>query len=92
MSATSNEAVTKTVGVEGTRFAYREVGPTTGVPVVFLHHFTAGLDEVRRVRGRVCELLGGWFEHWLAGHGRSPVSVASFPSSRLHGRRGGFAR
>ena len=45
MSATSNEAVTKTVEVEGTRFAYREVGPTTGVPVVFLHHFTAVLDD-----------------------------------------------
>jgi len=45
MSATSNEAVTKTVDVEGTPFAYREVGPTTGVPVVFLHHFTAVLDD-----------------------------------------------
>jgi acetyl esterase len=44
-SATSNEAVTKTVEVEGTPFAYREVGPTTGVPVVFLHHFTAVLDD-----------------------------------------------
>jgi pimeloyl-ACP methyl ester carboxylesterase len=42
---TSNEAVTKTVEVEGTPFACREVGPTTGVPVVFLHHFTAVLDD-----------------------------------------------
>jgi acetyl esterase len=41
----SKKAVTKTVDVEGTLFAYREVGPTTGVPVVFLHHFTAGLDD-----------------------------------------------
>ena len=31
--------------VEGTPFAYREVGPTTGIPVVFLHHFTAVLDD-----------------------------------------------
>jgi pimeloyl-ACP methyl ester carboxylesterase len=45
MSSTSKEAVTKTVDVEGIPFAYREVGPTTGVPVVFLHHFTAGLDD-----------------------------------------------
>ena len=45
MSATSNEAVTKTVGVGGTPFAYRDVGPATGVPVVFLHHFTAVLDD-----------------------------------------------
>jgi len=45
MSATSKEAVTKTVEVGGTPFAYREVGPATGVPVVFLHHFTAVLDD-----------------------------------------------
>ena len=35
----------KTVEVDGTPFVYREVGPTTGVPVVFLHHFTAVLDD-----------------------------------------------
>jgi pimeloyl-ACP methyl ester carboxylesterase len=45
MSATSKQAVTKTVDVEGTPFAYREVGPAAGVPVVFLHHFTAVLDD-----------------------------------------------
>jgi pimeloyl-ACP methyl ester carboxylesterase len=45
MYSTSKNAVTKTVQVEGTPFAYREVGPTTGIPVVFLHHFTAVLDD-----------------------------------------------
>lgn len=45
MSSLSTQAVTKAVGVGGTRFAYREVGPSTGVPVVFLHHFTAVLDD-----------------------------------------------
>jgi pimeloyl-ACP methyl ester carboxylesterase len=45
MSVTSNQAVTKTVDVGGTPFAYRELGPATGVPVVFLHHFTAVLDD-----------------------------------------------
>src|SRR6201989_1564214 len=45
MSATSKRAVTKTVQVGGTPFAYREVGRATGVPVVFLHHFTAVLDD-----------------------------------------------
>ena len=45
MSLKSNQAVTKTVDVGGTQFAYREVGPTTGVPLVFLHHFTAVLDD-----------------------------------------------
>lgn len=36
---------TKTVDVDGTTFAYRELGPATGVPVVFLHHFAAVLDD-----------------------------------------------
>ncbi len=45
MSATSKQAVTKTVQVGATPFAYREVGPASGVPVVFLHHFTAVLDD-----------------------------------------------
>jgi len=45
MSATSKEAVTKSIEVGGTPFAYREVGLSTGVPVVFLHHFTAVLDD-----------------------------------------------
>jgi pimeloyl-ACP methyl ester carboxylesterase len=45
MYSTSKNAVTKTVEVGGTPFAYREVGPTSGIPVVFLHHFTAVLDD-----------------------------------------------
>ncbi|WP_322936772.1 alpha/beta fold hydrolase [Nocardioides bizhenqiangii] len=36
---------TKTIDVDGTSFAYRELGEPTGVPVVFLHHFTAVLDD-----------------------------------------------
>jgi pimeloyl-ACP methyl ester carboxylesterase len=36
---------TKTIDVNGTSFAYRELGEPTGVPVVFLHHFTAVLDD-----------------------------------------------
>ena len=43
--STSATAVTKTIAVDGTPFAYREVGSATGVPVVFLHHFTAVLDD-----------------------------------------------
>jgi pimeloyl-ACP methyl ester carboxylesterase len=45
MYSTSKNAVTKTVEVEGIPIAYREAGPTTGIPVVFLHHFTAVLDD-----------------------------------------------
>jgi pimeloyl-ACP methyl ester carboxylesterase len=36
---------TQTVDVHGTPFAYRELGPRGGTPVVFLHHFTAVLDD-----------------------------------------------
>jgi pimeloyl-ACP methyl ester carboxylesterase len=36
---------TKTINVDGTAFAYRELGEPNGVPVVFLHHFTAVLDD-----------------------------------------------
>jgi pimeloyl-ACP methyl ester carboxylesterase len=45
MIVSSKQAVTKTVNGGGTPFAYREVGATAGVPLVFLHHFTAVLDE-----------------------------------------------
>src|ERR1700730_2402131 len=45
MASPTATAVTKTVAVDGTPFAYREVGSATGVPVVFLHHFTAVLDD-----------------------------------------------
>jgi pimeloyl-ACP methyl ester carboxylesterase len=38
-------APTRTITVGGTPFAYRELGPRTGVPLVFLHHFTAVLDD-----------------------------------------------
>src|SRR6266496_2014973 len=43
--ATSRTAPTRTIGVRGTQFAYREFGPRTGVPLVMLHHFTAVLDD-----------------------------------------------
>lgn len=33
------------VDVGGTRFAYRELGPRSGVPLVLLHHFTATIDD-----------------------------------------------
>ncbi|MBF6470369.1 alpha/beta hydrolase [Nocardia abscessus] len=39
------DAPTKSVRVGTTRFAYRELGPDTGVPVVFLNHLAANLDN-----------------------------------------------
>src|SRR5213080_4690257 len=38
-------APTQTLDVGGTSFAYRELGPRGGTPLVFLHHFTAVLDD-----------------------------------------------
>ncbi|MEV3901104.1 alpha/beta hydrolase [Mycobacterium sp. NPDC050551] len=39
------ETPNRTVDVGGVRFAYRELGSGPGIPVVFLHHLTAVLDD-----------------------------------------------
>ncbi|WP_367318124.1 alpha/beta fold hydrolase [Streptomyces sp. HUAS ZL42] len=36
---------TRTIDVDGVPFAYRNLGPADGVPVVFLHHLMAVLDD-----------------------------------------------
>jgi pimeloyl-ACP methyl ester carboxylesterase len=36
---------TRTVDVGGVQYVYRDLGPRTVVPVIFLHHFTAVLDD-----------------------------------------------
>lgn len=36
---------TRTIDVGGVPFAYRELGPDSGVPVIFLHHLMAVLDD-----------------------------------------------
>lgn len=42
---TSRTTPTRAINVGGTPFVYRELGPRGGVPVIFLHHFTAVLDD-----------------------------------------------
>lgn len=42
---TWKDTPTRFVNVDGVPFAYRELGTGTGVPVVFLHHLTAVLDD-----------------------------------------------
>jgi pimeloyl-ACP methyl ester carboxylesterase len=42
---TYKDAPTETIEVGGTSFSYRELGPSTGVPVVFLTHLAAVLDN-----------------------------------------------
>jgi hypothetical protein len=44
-STTWKNAPTHTINAGGVQFAYRQLGPRTGVPVVFLTHLTAVLDN-----------------------------------------------
>jgi pimeloyl-ACP methyl ester carboxylesterase len=44
-STTWKDAPTQTINAGGVQFAYRQLGPSTGVPVVFLTHLTAVLDN-----------------------------------------------
>ncbi|OBB30983.1 alpha/beta hydrolase [Mycolicibacterium peregrinum] len=39
------DAPTRTIDVDGVAFAYRELGSGSDIPVVFLHHLTAVLDD-----------------------------------------------
>jgi pimeloyl-ACP methyl ester carboxylesterase len=45
MTTTFDNAATKTVKVDGADFAYRVIGEAGGIPIVFLHHLTAVLDD-----------------------------------------------
>jgi pimeloyl-ACP methyl ester carboxylesterase len=42
---TWQDAPTRTIRANGVEYTYRELGPRSGVPVVFLHHLTAVLDD-----------------------------------------------
>ena len=44
-TTTWRNAPTHTIGAGGVEFAYRQLGPSTGVPVVFLTHLAAVLDN-----------------------------------------------
>src|SRR2546423_5192689 len=45
LSTTYKNVPTRTVEVGGARFAYRQLGTNTGVPVIFLNHLAAVLDN-----------------------------------------------
>jgi pimeloyl-ACP methyl ester carboxylesterase len=44
-STTWTNAPTQTINAGGVEFAYRQLGPSTGVPVIFLTHLAAVLDN-----------------------------------------------
>jgi hypothetical protein len=45
LNTTWQNAPTHTINAGGVEFAYRQLGPSTGVPVVFLTHLAAVLDN-----------------------------------------------
>jgi len=45
MSMAFEKVATKSIDVNGTTFVFREIGEKGGIPVVFLHHLTAVLDD-----------------------------------------------
>ena len=45
LNTTWKNTPTHTIDIGGVQFAYRELGPSTGVPVVFLTHLAAVLDN-----------------------------------------------
>jgi pimeloyl-ACP methyl ester carboxylesterase len=44
-TASYQSVATRSVSARGVTFVYRELGPTTGVPVIFLTHLAANLDN-----------------------------------------------
>src|SRR6266496_4590986 len=71
---------TRTIDVGGVPFAYRELGPAEGVPVVFLHHLGAVLDnwDPRVIDGIAAHHRVIVFDNRGVGasKGRTPTSVA----------------
>lgn len=80
-SMTWKHAPTKTVDVGGTKFAYRELGPDTGIPVIFLNHLAAELDrwDPRVVDGIAAERRVIVFDNRGVGasEGTTPNSVTA---------------
>lgn len=74
------DAPTKTVEIDGARFAYRQLGPNGGTPVIFLNHLGAVLDnwDPRVVDGIAARHRVITFDNRGIGasKGRTPQSVA----------------
>lgn len=87
--STADSATTPTrhLEVDGTRFAYRELGPRSGVPLVLLHHFTATIDDwdPRVLDGIAAERHVVIFDNRGVGgtRGRVPWSVEAMAQDAL---------
>jgi pimeloyl-ACP methyl ester carboxylesterase len=86
-SRSANTSPTRGVVVDGTRFAFREFGPSTGVPVVFLHHFTAVIDDwdPRVIDGIASERRVITFDNRGVGgtKGRTPTTVSAMADDAI---------
>jgi pimeloyl-ACP methyl ester carboxylesterase len=75
------DAPTKTVDVNGTQFAYRQLGPDAGTPVILLNHLGANLDnwDPRVVDGIAARHRVITFDNRGVGasKGSTPTSVAA---------------
>jgi len=84
---TASSSPTLHIDIGGTRFAHREFGPATGVPVVFLHHFTAVLDDwdPRVIDGIAAQRRVITFDNRGVGgsDGRTPTTVAAMADDAI---------
>ena len=80
-SVSWKDAPTKSVDVDGTKFVYRQLGPNTGVPVIFLNHLAGELDrwDPRVVDGiaEKCRVIAFDNRGIGASEGSTPNSVAA---------------
>ena len=80
-SVSWKNAPTKSVDVDGTKFVYRQLGPDTGVPVIFLNHLAGELDrwDPRVVDGiaKKCRVIAFDNRGIGASEGSTPNSVAA---------------
>jgi pimeloyl-ACP methyl ester carboxylesterase len=86
-SRSATTSPTMGVDVDGTRFAYREFGPSDGIPVVFLHHFTAVVDDwdPRVIDGIAAERRVITFDNRGVGgtEGRTPTTVSAMADDAI---------
>jgi pimeloyl-ACP methyl ester carboxylesterase len=87
VNTTYADTQTKTVSVAGTNFAYRELGPGIGTPVIFLNHLAAVLDnwDPRVVDGIAAERRVITFDNRGVGAsgGKTPASVEEMATDAI---------
>ncbi|KRE27190.1 alpha/beta hydrolase [Mycobacterium sp. Soil538] len=87
IATTHRDAPTRTIDVGGTTFVYREIGGDSGVPVIFLNHLAAVLDnwDPRVVDGIAAHHRVITFDNRGIGAsgGRTPTTVAAMAGDTI---------